>query len=131
MNAEPGANAALGQRRILIVEDELLLAMELSRLLKQEGFMVIGPAKNVAQAMTLLDSQTPEAVILDINLGGEKSTPVAVELRARGIPFIVASGYGEKRADEPALQDAMWFNKPIRDDRLLRVLADMLTPDAG
>ena len=85
---------AAPERRILVVEDEALVAMLVEDALLDAGFAMIGPARSVAQAMASLDEETPDAVVLDLNLGGETSLGVADALIARGIPFVVATGYG-------------------------------------
>lgn len=82
------------ERRILVVEDEALVAMLVEDALLDGGFAMIGPARSVAQAMASLDEETPDAVMLDLNLGGETSIGVADALMTRGIPFVVATGYG-------------------------------------
>ncbi|WP_137125139.1 response regulator [Roseomonas sp. HF4] len=82
------------ERRILVVEDEALVAMLVEDALLDGGFAMIGPARSVAQAMASLDEETPDAVVLDLNLGGETSIGVADALMTRGIPFVVATGYG-------------------------------------
>lgn len=80
--------------RILVVEDEALVAMLVEDALLDAGFEVIGPARSVAEALALLAAERPAAAVLDLNLAGENSLPVADELAARGIAFIVATGYG-------------------------------------
>jgi CheY-like chemotaxis protein len=83
-------------RRILIVEDEALVAMLVEDALMDAGATIIGPASTVAEALALLerDATLPNAAVLDLNLAGETSTPVADVLAARGVPFVVATGYG-------------------------------------
>ena len=81
-------------RRILVIEDEALVAMLVEDALLDAGFEVIGPARSVAQALALLAAEAPNAAVLDLNLGGENSVGVADALVARGIPFVVATGYG-------------------------------------
>lgn len=87
----------LRDRRILAVEDEYYLAMDLERELTGVGAAVIGPAPSVEQALTLIDAEPAiDAAVLDINLGGELAYPVADALRARGIPFLFATGYSDR-----------------------------------
>lgn len=86
--------AAGTQRSILVVEDEALVAMLVEDALIDAGFAVIGPARSVAEALALLARESPAAAVLDLNLGGETSIGVADALAARGIPFLVATGYG-------------------------------------
>lgn len=84
----------LAARRILVVEDEALVAMLVEDALLDAGALVIGPAATVAEALVLLEHETPDAAVLDLNLAGETSTPVADALALRRIPFVVATGYG-------------------------------------
>jgi DNA-binding response OmpR family regulator len=82
------------ERRILVVEDEALVAMLVEDALMDAGFTVLGPARTVSQALEMLKADPPDAAVLDLNLGGETSISVADALEARGIPFLVATGYG-------------------------------------
>lgn len=86
--------AGLAGRRVLVVEDEALVAMLVEDALMDAGAEVVGPVATVADALELLRLQLPEAAVLDLNLAGETSTPVADELARRGVPFVVATGYG-------------------------------------
>ena len=79
--------------RILIVEDEPLIAMMLEDFLEMLGKQTAGTADNVADALVLVEAGGIDAAILDVNLrGGEKSWPIADALAARGVPFVLASG---------------------------------------
>jgi DNA-binding NtrC family response regulator len=113
-------------RRVMIVEDELLVAMELESLLEDQGCAVVGPAPTVDRALALLDRERPDAVILDVNLDGQTAVPVAAALNARGVPFVLATGYGNAQACEPELKGAPRIDKPVSHDRLVRVLARIL-----
>lgn len=86
--------AGLNGRRILVVEDEALIAMLVEDALLDAGAEVLGPAATVEEALALFESSEPEAAVLDINLAGQASTPVADALADRGVPFVVATGYG-------------------------------------
>lgn len=113
--------------RILVVEDEFLIAMELDITLRTAGYQVLGPASNVSAALGLLRSVRPDAAVLDVNLAGEWVTPVAEVLRATFVPFILASGYGAADLHaEPVLRDAVNVGKPSRSDALLKELRDLL-----
>ena len=113
--------------RILVVEDEFLIAMELDITLRSAGYQVLGPATNVRAALGLLRVERPDAAVLDVDLGGEWVTPVAEVLQAMFVPFILASGYGatDLRA-EPVLRDAVNVGKPFRSELLLKKLKGML-----
>jgi CheY-like chemotaxis protein len=81
-------------RRILIVEDEILLAMNLEDMLVELGHDVVAVATRIPEAMTLAANSDIDLAILDLNLSGALSFPVAEILRARGVPLLFATGYG-------------------------------------
>ena len=76
---------------VLVVEDEFFLAIDLDHALTKAGFKVQGPASTVDQALDLIASKTPNAAVLDVTLGGEKVTPVALMLKSLGVPFVLAT----------------------------------------
>ena len=79
-------------RSILIVEDEPLIAMMLEDFLESLGHIVVASCDNVGDALKAVVEDGFEVAILDVNLKGETVWPVAAELRARGVPFVIASG---------------------------------------
>lgn len=88
------ASLALRDRRILVVEDEYLIAMTLKDALESLGSIVVGPVPSVEKAIKTIASETKiDAAIVDINLGGVMAYPVADALLARKIPFVFTSGY--------------------------------------
>jgi CheY-like chemotaxis protein len=96
--------------RILIVEDEAIVALEIAEILKQGGFCAVGPACSVAQALELLKANGCDAAVLDINLGKETSEAVAMVLTQLNTPFVTVSGYSKAQkpavfADAPALRN--------------------------
>ncbi|WP_218373022.1 response regulator [Ensifer sp. ENS12] len=83
-------------RRILVVEDEMLVAMSIEDTLVDAGGEVIGPAPTVGRALGLLREETKiDAVVLDMNLQGHSGLPVADACDERSIPFLILSGYGD------------------------------------
>jgi CheY-like chemotaxis protein len=80
--------------RILVVEDEFLLACTLEEDLQTFGAKVIGPCCNLAEALAASRCQAFDLAVLDINLNGDMVYPLAAELTARGIPFLFLTGYG-------------------------------------
>lgn len=108
-------------RKIMVVEDEALVAMLVEDALLDAGFEVLGPAATVEEAMALLAQERPDAVVLDLNLAGETSTPVADELAARGIPYVIATGYGASGLPS-GHQDAMVLAKPYDPAELTLML---------
>jgi DNA-binding response OmpR family regulator len=119
-------SADLRGARILIVEDEVLLAMDLEDRLRREGCDVIGMAPREAKALEILERGRPEAVVLDLNLDGKLPAKLAETLVARQIPFVIVTGYGNRRFDLPALQDAPRLNKPVNTQDLIRVLSGLV-----
>jgi CheY-like chemotaxis protein len=88
------ASSPLRDRRILVVEDEYLIAMSLQDALENAGSVVVGPASSVDKAIQTIDSEPHiDAAVVDVNLGGVLAYPVADMLIARKIPFVFTSGY--------------------------------------
>lgn len=87
------SDIVLAGKRILVVEDDYLIATDLARTLQAAGASVVGPAPSVDRALALIDAETLDAAILDVNLNGDRSFPIAEVLHARGIPFLFATGY--------------------------------------
>ena len=110
-------------KRVLVVEDEPLLALEVAELLTDAGFEVVGPATSVAKALKLISDVGCDAAVLDVNLGHEHSEPVALELKTRGTPFVVVSG--NSRGHYPSGFDgAPALSKPFAPANLLALLRD-------
>ncbi|MEW5686148.1 MAG: response regulator [Pseudomonadota bacterium] len=96
-NEQPGAGrgrSLLEDLRVLIVEDEFLVAALLEDTLSAFGCRVIGPASTVEEGLELIGSERIEAAVLDVNIDGVPVFPVADALAAKGVPFIFATGYG-------------------------------------
>ena len=115
-------------RQVMIVEDEMLLAMELETLLMDLGCGVIGPVPSVARALALLDQQRPDAAILDVNLNGQTALPVAAALNAQHVPFMLATGYTDALQGE--LQAAPRVGKPLNHTELMHALVQILDASA-
>lgn len=109
---------ALRDQRVLIVEDEAVVAMELTRVLTAAGAKVVGPAGTIEEALNLLDDQPIDRALLDVNLGGRPITPVAKALSRRRIPFVYLTGY-----QEPDVDDGPILRKPVAPSALLGALA--------
>ncbi|RWD30200.1 MAG: response regulator [Mesorhizobium sp.] len=107
------------QKTILVVEDEFLIAMDLQQLLEHHGWRVMGPVATMRDALRLLEDELPSVALLDINLGNELVTPVAEALRARGVPFAVASAYDRPGLFGEVLAEAPNAGKPVGERRLL------------
>lgn len=128
----PAGSAAVARpARVLLVEDEPLIALALARELENAGFAVIGPAATVADALRhLRGSDGCDAAVLDVNLGRETSAPVALELIASYTPIVVLSGYA--RSQQPLVfHDMPALAKPVRVEMLLRELRLLLPPQCN
>lgn len=91
----------LHDRRILVVEDEYYLAMDLERELASVGVQVLGPVPSVDQALAAIAADPGiDGAVLDINLGGDMSFPVAEALFARNVPFVITTGYVDGDLDK-------------------------------
>jgi DNA-binding response OmpR family regulator len=116
-----------GEALVLIVEDEVFIALELQDVLLSEGYLVLGPAPSVEQALALLAATTPDAAILDVSLRGELVSPVAEALRQKQVPFVVTSAYDNpERLAGAALAGAPHLGKPTSAEALLRALRQVL-----
>ena len=114
-------SAGPSPRRILLVEDEGLVALMLEDMLEDMGYDVAYSAASVSQAVAWIEAGgEADAALLDVNLGGEPVFPVAEALRARGVPFAFTTGYGETR--DPRFKEAILLGKPIRLERLVATL---------
>ncbi len=125
-NAPP--SPPLQGTQILIVEDESLLAMDLADRLTREGCIVIGPASREAKALDLIARDSPDAVVLDLNLDGKLPIDLAKTLIAQQIPFVIVTGYGKRHSDVPAFLDAPRLQKPIHMPELVRTLSNLIRP---
>jgi CheY-like chemotaxis protein len=113
----------LSGRRILVVEDEMLVSMLVTDLLEDFGCTVVGPVARLPAALEAAAADGFDAALLDVNLAGVRVFPVADVLAERGIPFVFVSGYGELDSDgqhegRPVVQ------KPFSPDALEVALAN-------
>jgi PAS domain S-box-containing protein len=128
-SARVGRSSTAG--RILIVEDELLVGMEMSHALSAEGWEVMGPVGTVEEAFELLAGDLPpDAAILDINLNGQMVYPVADLLRNRGIPYLFCSGYEVAPTDQ-RYQSSTIIKKPTNLQHLVSELTHLMNGPDG
>jgi CheY-like chemotaxis protein len=114
--------------RILVVEDEALVAYGLEILLAEQGYEVIGPAPSTAKALKLIAREPIDAALLDVNLGKERIDCAAEALAAAFIPFIFTTGYSGEMALPPAFRDRPVINKPYKPEQLWAALTQVLAP---
>ncbi len=112
----------LANRRILVVEDEMMVSLLIEEVLTDSDCIVVGPYDRVPEALEAARTLDLDAAVLDVNLAGTKVYPVAEMLSDRGIPFLLLSGYGPGAvpAEHPS-----WpvCSKPFRADDLTAMLA--------
>ncbi len=111
--------------RVMVVEDELLIAMLIEDTLTDRGYVVVGPFSNLPDALHAARTQPMDAALLDVNLRGERVYPVAEALEARGIPFLLLSGYG---VDAVPANRAHWStcSKPFMPGDLAKQLKGLI-----
>ncbi|WP_207481352.1 response regulator [Arenibaculum pallidiluteum] len=120
------SHTKLQGKRILAVEDELLVCMDLEAILEGAGCVVIGPAANLDQALDLARSESIDAAVLDVNLDGRPVFPAAEILRERQVPFVFASGYGGELSVPELLRGVPRVAKPYSDDAILAALSQAI-----
>jgi PAS domain S-box-containing protein len=123
-----GDPRGLRNKRILIVEDEPLLSMELEAILAAAGCEVVGSAESVARAKALVADVECDAALVDINLAGQPIDDVAAALRQKRIPFAFVTGYG-REALPPGFREAAVLGKPFDQEQLLTLLGGLLNED--
>jgi DNA-binding response OmpR family regulator len=120
-------DATVDGRKVLIVEDEPLIAMLLADMLNELGFDVDTSGGRLASAMEAAAASQWRCVILDVRLGDEETYPVADALMARKIPIIFATGYGRDGL-RPGYRETTVLQKPFLIDDLEVALKDALRP---
>lgn len=121
--------SAPAARRVLLVEDEMLVAMLVEDLVTELGYEVTASATHLDDALKLAQSDDFDVAILDLNLGGDRSFAVADVLAKRRIPFLFASGYGAAGLP-PQHRDAVIVQKPFAAQDLSAALK-RVTPEAA
>ncbi|MGH7029653.1 MAG: response regulator [Stellaceae bacterium] len=111
--------------RVLVVEDEYLVASLIEDMLQSAGCIVAGPIPRLAQALDAAESEVCDAAVLDVNLAGERVFPVADILSRRNVPFLLVTGY-DGNTLPPAYAGCPRLHKPFRLADLLAALRGML-----
>ena len=112
--------------RVLLVEDSFLVASSLARMLQDIGCRVVGPFARVADALGAVRAGSCDAGMLDINLLGETSEPVAEELADRGLPFFFMTGYKSPAHLSPRFLPCRRVHKPMTEIMLAEALRDSI-----
>ena len=113
------------KQRILVVEDEVLLALTMAQVLEDGGFDVVGPVGSVEMALQLIASNGCDAAVLDINLTRETVEPVAYALKQLGVPFMTVTGYS--RTQRPVVfAGSPTLSKPADAREVIAALRSLL-----
>jgi PAS domain S-box-containing protein len=122
LRANPASMKISGGPRVLVVEDEALVAMMIQECLAEFGYQVIGPISTTTEAAAKAKDGQFEAAVLDINLGDGAVYPIADMLAARGVPFVFVTGYEADSVDS-RFRNIPILQKPIERDMLRRIFA--------
>ena len=117
----------LAGKRILIVEDEALLATMVAEILEGSGATIVGPAVSLKKGLMLAEAGCLDVAVLDVNLRGESIEAIATILFSRGTPIVFATGYGERPAGP--WDNAPIIGKPFLEADLLRAIRQALSDD--
>ena len=113
-------------QRIFIVEDEILIAFEMTDILEDLGFEVVGPSVHVEEAEELARQEEIDGAFLDVNLGnGKDSEPVAEVLRERGVPFVFVTAYDDEQITFRTSDDRV-LRKPVTGKQMLQTLDEVI-----
>jgi CheY-like chemotaxis protein len=116
----------LSGKKVLLLEDEAIIAFAVEDMLTDIGCIVVGPALRLTEALELVETAQIDAAVLDVNINSERSYPVAEELQRRGVPFLFATGYDREGLEWPGAP-ADVIAKPYRRDQLEAALERLLT----
>lgn len=112
----------LVDRRLLVVEDEFMVAEHIAMLLEDFGCEVVGPVATIEQALEAIAEGGLEGALLDANLDGLSSAPIAAALQEASVPFVVVTGYGARKLEDDVLDSAPRLIKPFSTDNLSATL---------
>lgn len=118
----------LAGRRVLIVEDEVLIALDIESALEDRGAEVTGPVTRLADGLAAATDENSvfDCAVLDINLQGEEVFPIAEVLERRGVPFLFHTGHGDSKTLRKQFANAPVCNKPFQTERLVNELENLI-----
>ncbi|HVY57835.1 MAG TPA: response regulator [Xanthobacteraceae bacterium] len=126
MSAHREAALPLDGARVLVVEDEFIVSLELQMILADAGADVVGPCRTAQDAFSLLDQDGLSAALLDLRLGEATSVPVARELERRGIPFVFYTGQANTEPILAEWPESKVLAKPAAAQTIVEAVADLL-----
>jgi CheY-like chemotaxis protein len=116
--------------RILVVEDEVMIAIMLESMLEDFGCEVVGLASSIEEALTTIRQEVMDGVLLDMNLQGRNTNGVADELHTRAVPFLLVTGYEGMDSDPPLIRAAPRLQKPFSREELGRRMTEAFVASA-
>ena len=116
-----------GERRVLVVEDEALIASLIESVLGDAGFSVVGPIATIASALATIERERLDVAVLDIRIHDSQAYAIADALAARGIPFLFVSGFARKDMP-PNYRHYAYIPKPFEPEAILTALDRMVGP---
>ncbi len=119
---------ALAGLLLLVVEDEFMVAQHIAMLLEDFGCHVVGPVGTIEEALAALAENDLDGVLLDANLDGISSAPIAAALRSESIPYVVVTGYGARKLDSEVLDCAPRLIKPFKTSDFSATLVAAFAP---
>jgi CheY-like chemotaxis protein len=125
MTSAAKAQPVTSSKRVLVVEDELMIRMLLEDMLGELGYTVAAEAARIDEALEATKTAEFDLAILDVNLDGQPISPVVDALVARGTPFVFATGYGERGLPEP-YRNRPTLKKPFQMEGLKQMLESAL-----
>lgn len=120
----------LNGKRILVIEDEYYIASDLKRALLREGAVVVGPFNTVPQGLAAVSNDPIDAALIDVNLEGVTSFPIADKLDERGVPYTFLTGYEGTNLPD-GYRDRPRLAKPFTMEIVLNSLRDLICPEVA
>lgn len=127
--ANDPSRRAVRNAAVLVVEDEALTATAMAQELEAAGYRVLGPVGRLQEAIELARTSRPDAAVLDVNLFGQPSYPVASVLDGMGVPFLFCTGYESVNGPDERFRKVPVLTKPVSAARLKECVASLLTAD--
>jgi DNA-binding NarL/FixJ family response regulator len=128
--SEAAPSAIHRKHRILVANDSLLVADCICDSLQEDGYSIVGPAGSMQAACALARTADIDGAVLDLNFGQDLCLPIAALLQARGIPFVVLTGW-PVRLEFPGFEPAAWIAKPMEAGALTEAIDRMLADGAA
>lgn len=125
LGAAPAQPEPLSELGVLLVEDQMLIAMDVEMMLNDAGIDNVVTAPSAAEALRRLQDFTPDVAVLDVNLGAGTSAPVAQELQRLGVPFLFATGYGDRSMIPAGCEGVPVLPKPYESEPLMKALREV------